>query len=99
MAGEWFTAYAKQILVHTLHSSRIGILDNLSAHKSVAARKVIKATGGCMLFIPRYRPDFNPTENTFSKFMSILQKAAARTLPELWDSTRNTLLRLLQSTA
>jgi transposase len=62
------------------------ILDNLPAHKSAAARAAIEATGARMMFLPPYSPDFNPIENAFSKLKSILRKAAARTVAELWDT-------------
>ncbi|WP_348642194.1 transposase, partial [Mesorhizobium sp. B2-3-5] len=42
---------------------------------------------------PPYSPDFNPIENAFSKLKSILRKAAARNIPELWDAIRDALPR------
>ena len=33
MTGEWFLAYTQQVLVPTLHSGDLVILDNLPAHK------------------------------------------------------------------
>jgi transposase len=88
MTGEWFAAYAKQVLAPTLHPGDIVILDNLPAHKTMAARDAIEAAGARMLFLPPYSPDFNPIENAFSKLKTILRKAAARTVPELWDAIR-----------
>lgn len=93
MTGEWFAAYAQQVLAPTLHPGDIVILDNLPAHKAVAAREAIEAAGACMLFLPPYSPDFNPIENAFSKLKAILRKAAARTIPELWDAIRDALPR------
>ena len=46
-----------------------------------------------MLFVSPYSPDFNPIENAFSKLKSILRKAVARTVPELWDAIRDALPR------
>jgi transposase len=93
MTGEWFVAYVEQILVPTLRPSDIVILDNLPAHKSAAARQAIEAAGARMLFLPPYSPDFNPIENAFSKLKAILRKAAARTVPDLWDAIRDALPR------
>lgn len=87
MTGEWFAAYAQQVLAPTLRPGDIVILDNLPAHKTMAARETIEATGARMLFLPPYSPDFNPIENAFSKLKAILRKAAARTVPELWMLT------------
>ena len=36
-------------------------------------------------YLPPYSPDFNPIEMAFSKLKAALRKAAARTIPELWD--------------
>ena len=85
MTGEWFVAYVEQVLAPTLRPGDVVILDNLPAHKSIAAREAVEATGARMLFLPPYSPDFNPIENAFSKLKSILRKAAARTIPDLWD--------------
>ena len=93
MTGEWFAAYAQQVLAPTLRPGDIVILDNLPAHKTMAAREAIEGAGARMLFLPPYSPDFNPIENAFSKLKAILQKAAARTVPELWDAIRDALPR------
>jgi transposase len=93
MTGEWFVAYVEHILVPTLRPGDVVILDNLPAHKSAAARAAIEATGARMLFLPPYSPDFNPIENAFAKLKAILRKAAARTIPCLWDAIRDALPR------
>lgn len=97
MTGEWFAAYAQQVLAPTLRPGDIVILDNLPAHKVAAAREAIEAAGARMLFLPPYSPDFNPIENAFSKLKSILRKAAARTVPELWDAISDALPRFTTS--
>ena len=83
--GEWFEAYVGQVLVPTLKSGDIVILDNLSSHKRPAARVLIEAAGARMLFLPPYSPDFNPIEKAFSKLKAHLRKAAERTVSGLWD--------------
>lgn len=93
MTGEWFAAYAAQVLAPTLRPGDIVILDNLPAHKTMPAREAIEAAGARMLFLPPYSPDFNPIEHAFSKLKAVLRKAAARTVPELWDAIREALPR------
>lgn len=93
MTGERFAAYAQQVLAPTLRPSDIVVLDNLPAHKVAAAREAIEAVCARMLFFPPYSQHFNPIENAFSKLKSILRKAAARTVPELWDAIRDALPR------
>src|SRR3546814_16574792 len=67
MTGEWFAAYAQQVLAPTLRPGDIVILANLPAHKTLAAREEIEATGASMLFLPPYGTHFNPIENPFPK--------------------------------
>lgn len=97
MTAEWFLAYVEQVLAPTLEPRDVVILDNLPAHKGAAVRAAVEATGARLLFLPPYSPDFNPIENAFSKLKSILRKAAARTVPELWDAIRDALPRFTPS--
>jgi transposase len=46
--------------------------------------ETIEATGARLLFLPPYSPDFNPIENAFAKLKTLLRKAAARTIDDLW---------------
>jgi len=91
MTGEWFTAYARQVLAPTLRPGDIVILDNLPAHKGAAVREAIQAAGATLRFLPPYSPDFNPIENAFSKLKALLRKAASRTIDALWDAIRDAL--------
>jgi transposase len=84
MTGEWFLAYTEQVLVPTLRSGDVVILDNLPAHKGAAVRAAVEAAGASLLFLPPYSPDFNPIENAFAKLKTLLRKAAARTVDQLW---------------
>lgn len=83
MTGTWFEAWVSQALAPTLKPGDVVILDNLPAHKSVAARIAIEAKGARLLFLPPYSPDFNPIENAFAKLKALLRKAAARTIDDL----------------
>jgi transposase len=84
MNGAAFLAYVEQVLVPTLRSGDIVIMDNLPAHKPGPVRAAIEAAGAELLFLPPYSPDYNPIENAFSKLKSILRKAAARSVEDLW---------------
>ena len=79
MTGEWFAAYAQQVLAPTLRAGDIVILDNLQSHKGKAVRDAIRAVGARLLFLPAYSPDLNPIEQVFAKLKHLLRKAAART--------------------
>lgn len=45
MDGVAFLAYVEQILVPTLNTSDIGIMDNLPAHKVAGVREMIEGPG------------------------------------------------------
>ena len=85
MNGEAFLAYICQVLVPELQKGNVVIMDNLPAHKVKGVRDAIESTGARLIYLPPYSPDFNPIEMAFSKLKAALRKAAARTIPELWD--------------
>ncbi len=85
MHGDAFIAYVEQMLAPELTKGDIVIMDNLPAHKVRGVRQAIEKAGAQLLYLPPYSPDFNPIEMAFSKLKSLLRKAAARTIPELWD--------------
>jgi transposase len=37
-------------------------------------------------YLPPYSPDYNPIEQVFAKFKTLLRKTAARTMEALWDA-------------
>ncbi len=85
MNGEAFLAYIRQVLVPELKKGDIVVMDNLPAHKVTGVRQAIEDAGAWLFYLPPYSPDFNPIEMAFSKLKAALRKAAARTIPELWD--------------
>jgi transposase len=91
MNGEAFRAYVEQVLAPTLQPGDIVIMDNLPAHKSPAIRAMIEERGARLRYLPPYSPDFNPIEMAFSKLKSILRKAAARIVEDLWEAIGSAL--------
>jgi transposase len=91
MNGAAFLAYVRQVLVPSLTPDEIVVMDNLPAHRVLGVRTAIEATGARMRLLPPYSPDFNPIENAFAKLKAFLRKAAARTIPDLWNAIRDAL--------
>ena len=91
MTGPAFLAYVQQVLAPTLDARKTVIMDNLPAHRVAGVRAAIEATGARLRLLPPYSPDFNPIENAFAKLKALLRKAAARTIPDLWDAIRDAL--------
>jgi transposase len=50
--GESFLAYVEQVLVPTLTSGDIVVMDNLGSHKVAGVRKAIEAAGARVLYLP-----------------------------------------------
>jgi len=74
-----FIAYVRHLLVPTLRSGQVVVLDNLGARKATAVRALIEGAGCRLVFLPPYSPDFNPIEQAWSKLKTLLRGAAART--------------------
>jgi len=83
MTGRKFLAYVERRLAPTLRRKDIVMIDNLPAHKVRGVREAIEARGAVLRYLPKYSPDLNPIEMSFSKLKAHLRKAAARTIPRL----------------
>jgi transposase len=82
--GESFTAWVEQFLIPELEPGSIVVLDNLGSHKGCRVRKLLKAAGIRLFFLPPYSPDLNPIEEMFSKLKRLLRKANERTVEATW---------------
>ncbi len=76
--GTIFQAWIEQFLVPTLRPGDVVVLDNLGSHKRRAVRRVIRAAGAHLLFLPPYSPDLNPIEMMFAKLKTLLRKVDTR---------------------
>ena len=83
MNGEAFLAYVKQCLAPTLKRGDVVMMDNLPVHKVHGVEAAIEAVGASLEYLPKYSPDLNPIEMSFSKLKAWLRKLARRTLPTL----------------
>ena len=81
-----FEAYVEHILVPSLSTGQLVVMDNLSAHKGVRVRQLIEARGCELLFLPAYSPDYSPIEETFSKIKAFLRRVGARTHEALQEA-------------
>ena len=79
-----FGAYIEQFLVPTLNPGDIVVMDNLGSHKAQAVRRLIRAAGAKLFFLPRYSPDLNPIEQVFAKLKTLLRKTDPRTIEATW---------------
>jgi transposase len=91
MDGAAFELYVREVLVPTLSSGDIVVMDNLPAHKRSQIRVAIEAVGAQLMYLPPYSPDLNPIEMAFAKLKAALRKAAARSLQALWTAIADAL--------
>jgi transposase len=82
--GRSFLAYVEQVLIPTLQPGDVVIMDNLGSHKRQASRRVIRAAGAKLLFLPAYSPDLNPIEQVFAKLKTLLRKRDTRSVDATW---------------
>ena len=94
-----FRAYAEQVLIPSLHSGDIVVLDNLASHKDPAALEMIRQAGAEVRFLPPYSPDLNPIEKMWSKIKQILRSVKARTQEALLAAIAATLECVTQEDA
>lgn len=80
--GECFRAYVEQQLVPVLRQDDIVVWDNLGSHKSAVLRRIIKAAGARLCYLPPYSPDLNPIEQAFAKIKHWMRAAQKRTIDE-----------------
>lgn len=82
--GECFRAYIAQQLVPLLAPGDIIVMDNLGSRKSAAIRRMIKAAGARLWYLPPYSPDLNPIEQAFAKVKHWMRLAQKRTIEDTW---------------
>jgi transposase len=76
---EVFLAFVREVLVPTLHTGDLVVMDNLRPHYGCEAVALIRAAGAEVLYLPAYSPDFNPIEPMWSKIKAFLRCMEART--------------------
>ena len=85
-SGAVFLAYLERVLLPELRRTKpdaVPVLDNLRAHKTAAARKLLDRSGFAYRYLPAYSPDLNPIEPAWAKLKAELRRVAARTAEAL----------------
>lgn len=83
--GAVFETYLEEVLLPTLKSGQVVVMDNLSSHKGERVRQLIEGKGCELVYLPPYSPDFNPIEQAFSKLKGYLREACARSRDALME--------------
>ena len=80
---EVFRAYVRDVLLPSLRTRDIVIMDNLSPHKNQETIDLIESVGARVEFLPAYSPDLNPIEKMWSKVKASLRSQEARNHEDL----------------
>ena len=96
---EVFQAYVQHILLPTLKTGDIVVMDNLSAHKNKKIKDLIESVGAELWFLPPYSPDLNPIEKMWSKIKAMLRALKARTEKALINAIAKALEAVTTSDA
>ncbi len=81
-----FETYVEKVLVPSLRTGQIVVMDNLGAHRPKRIGELIEQQGCELLYLPAYSPDYNPIEEAFSKIKTLLRKAVARSKETLVEA-------------
>jgi len=84
--AEVFETFLERVLLRKLKPGDIVVLDNVGAHKTADVRRLIRAAGARLLYLPPYSPDLNPIELCWSKLKALLREFGARTHEALDDA-------------
>ena len=86
-----FRAFISDVLVPTLRSGDIVVMDNLIPHKNEQTIALLEAVGATALFLPPYSPDLNPIELMWSKVKAALRASEARSHESLLKALASAL--------
>lgn len=87
------------MLVPTLRTGDVVVMDNLSPHKSPATIRLIEQAGARVRFLPPYSPDLNPIEKMWSKIKGQPRTAKARIRSRLDQALARALLTVTATDA
>jgi transposase len=83
MTTTTFVQWVQTRLAPRLRRGDVVLLDNLAAHKSPVARRLIEARGASLCFLPPYSYDYNPIESGWGLIKKRIRAYAPRTAPAL----------------
>jgi transposase len=69
-----FNMWLEKILIPTLSTGQVVIMDNATFHKSQKTKELIENAGCTLKFLPPYSPDLNPIETFWANFKATLRK-------------------------
>jgi len=81
--GDLFERFVRDHLAPRLRTGDVVVWDNHSVHKRPVLREMIRARGAELVCQPRYSPEFNASEEMWSKVKHLVRRARADTASAL----------------
>ncbi len=88
VGGDLFERFVRDHLAPRLRRGDIVVWDNHSVHKRPRLRELIRARGAELVWQPRYSPEFNASEEMWSKVKHLVRRSRADTTDALTDALR-----------
>jgi transposase len=77
--GDVFERFVRDHLAPKLSEGDVVVWDNHSVHKRPELRRLIESRGAELVWQPRYSPEFNASEEMWSKVKHLVRRARADT--------------------
>ena len=78
-----FNGWIERQLKPHLNDTHVVVTNNVSFHKGVTTKQLIRKTGAILLFLPPYSPDFNPIEHDFAAIRTIREYNENETIDDI----------------
>jgi len=86
VGGDLFERFVRDHLAPRLEPGDIVVWDNHSIHRRPVLRAMIEARGASLVPQPRYSPEFNASEELWSKVKHLVRRARADTASALTEA-------------
>lgn len=96
---ELFKEFMEDMLLPTLSSGDVVVMDNLNVHKNSFDKRLFENKGIEVRHTPRYSPEYNPIEMMWSTIKSDLRKAEPRDEIGIWREASLSHLRITSEMA
>lgn len=83
LTTEIFLLYLEKFLLEDLSEGTTIFMDNCKCHLSEKVRELIESKKCILRYLPRYSPEFNPIELSWSQIKSHFKKLNPRTINEI----------------
>ena len=96
ITGQLFLSWIEQHLIQELKPGDVVITDNLNSHKVKGVVEAVESVEAKVLYLPPYRPDFNPIELAFFKAQATDSNRKTTNLRRALEHLWNHLQKLLR---